>query len=187
MIDFLNSPSGAGVSRIGVTFTPAFKTAISNVTLSNGVKATTIIRDWAGHSTHFHFDLVATLNAGRLKSEDFWKQWNRPTSIVSSLDKTNSVLLNKNVTKESIKDIVIIYPNPARSHLTISGTLKDTRYEAELQVMTLEGKVVYGKLLPRGGTLQVTLDISSLTGGMYFYKILQQKSIVAKGLFTVAR
>ncbi len=58
LIAFLNGPYGGRVRRIGVTFTGSFRGALAGVTLGDGRAATSVIKDWAHHTEHFHLWLT---------------------------------------------------------------------------------------------------------------------------------
>jgi hypothetical protein len=57
VIDQLNV-HGTRISRVFVTFTPAFQQAIQGVQLDDGRDADDVIRNVAGHTTHFHWEIT---------------------------------------------------------------------------------------------------------------------------------
>ena len=58
IIEDLNSTFGPRISKVLVTFTPAFKAAIQGVTLNDGRKASEYIRNYPGHRDHFHWEVI---------------------------------------------------------------------------------------------------------------------------------
>ena len=74
------------------------------------------------------------------------------------------------------------FPNPAEKEITIESNLKDTE-TASVIVTDLNGKKCIEKDFVSGSN---TLDISSLSKGLYLYSVItDQNKIVGKGKFVV--
>jgi len=74
------------------------------------------------------------------------------------------------------------FPNPAEKEITIESNLKDTE-AASVIVTDLNGKKCIEKNFVSGSN---TLDISSLSKGLYLYSVItDQNKIVGKGKFVV--
>ncbi|BCJ48852.1 hypothetical protein Asp14428_03270 [Actinoplanes sp. NBRC 14428] len=50
--------NGLRITQVYVTFTPAFQAAIQGVVLTDGRQAVNVIRNVAGHDTHFHWEMT---------------------------------------------------------------------------------------------------------------------------------
>lgn len=67
LVDFLNGPYGSGVETIGITYTSAVTAALSGTTLSDGRSARSVVRNWSGHTHHFHMNLRKSWTPGAQK------------------------------------------------------------------------------------------------------------------------
>ena len=66
---------------------------------------------------------------------------------------------------------ISIYPNPATSTFTIRG--QSGIRNCDLRIMDVLGNMVYKQALPN--TTEATIDISSLSQGIYFYEVRSDK------------
>jgi photosystem II stability/assembly factor-like uncharacterized protein len=85
---------------------------------------------------------------------------------------------NLGVSTVLTSDTVKVYPNPANSEITVSMT---TPSEVDIRIFDLSGKLlVYQADTTMRSTL--TIDISSLTSGVYFFRINSAKGEVTQKL-----
>lgn len=75
------------------------------------------------------------------------------------------------------KLVVSVYPNPAKSTITITGLLPTNRVE----IFAANGKLVLSQI-SSGSSAQV-FNIGSFTAGVYFIKVLQGQQQAAQGKF----
>jgi hypothetical protein len=72
---------------------------------------------------------------------------------------------------------IAIYPNPSKGIFTVS--MGATSLES-IEVYDLTGKIVYAKNEFQANQYQTTLDLSTVTSGIYFVKIESQNQSVTK-------
>ena len=92
------------------------------------------------------------------------------------------------IAEESMKGgkISILYPNPAAQYVNIDYTLTDKVNSAEVKVFNLLGAEVRGEMLERNGN-RLTMDISNLENGIYFYSILINNDVYQTRKLVVQR
>jgi N-acetylneuraminic acid mutarotase len=75
--------------------------------------------------------------------------------------------------------IIILSPNPFQDKtlLTIQGTTTN----ASLNIYNTEGKVVYKMTGISGTNKQITIDKNQLSGGIYFYQLMDANGVLATG------
>ncbi len=83
---------------------------------------------------------------------------------------------------KAVKPTVKVYPNPALNQ--ISFEMPQSR-DAEIYIYDISGKLVSQTTANQGNTT-VTMDVSNLKAGLYFYKVLINKTPVT-GKFSVMR
>lgn len=62
------------------------------------------------------------------------------------------------------------YPNPAIHSTTIPYSISENAKEAMLQIINIDGKVVWQQTISNKENT-ITLNVKSLTPGMYFYQL----------------
>ena len=72
-----------------------------------------------------------------------------------------------------------VYPNPATTELTIELTTQELE-NASLFLLDLSGKMVRNQTATVSGTSTTTMDISSLSAGVYVLKITTDKGSITK-------
>ena len=72
-----------------------------------------------------------------------------------------------------------VYPNPATTELTIELTTQELE-NANLFLLDLSGKIVRNQTATVSGTSTTTMDISSLSAGVYVLKITTDKGSITK-------
>jgi YVTN family beta-propeller protein len=86
-------------------------------------------------------------------------------------------------------DGITIYPNPANTILNIHSQSGIRNYE--LRIMDVMGNEVYhqssNSQLSILNSQLLSVDISSLSNGVYFYQLTTDKGIVGKGKFVVIK
>lgn len=80
--------------------------------------------------------------------------------------------------KESARKTLIIYPNPAKTHITIAGKKEEMSYEI---ISLLGSKITNGTLTNSG------LDVSNLENGVYFLKVIDKDENVISKRFVISR
>ncbi len=67
------------------------------------------------------------------------------------------------------------FPNPATTSINISNSVKGKRGSYNLEVLSTNGATVLKKSVQAGDQDYISLDISGLTPGVYFYQLDQTK------------
>ena len=89
----------------------------------------------------------------------------------------NPKLAVNNTTKTN--NDVSVFPNPVNDELTIEYHLANTE-DAQFQIIDLTGRIVTTKTL-KSGKRNETIDIRSLSQGLYLYKVIQNNLIISTG------
>ena len=108
------------------------------------------------------------------KNQNFANQINFPVSSVQFNYENQIIQRNSTVTKDTTilavndsgKDPVKVYPNPVKNSLSVSGITKDQQYE----IYSMDGKMIKTGTYSSGKTI----DVNSLTKGVYLLKIDNQ-------------
>lgn len=79
------------------------------------------------------------------------------------------------ITKTTNKNSFAVYPNPASNRVNISGNFKGF-VNPEVLVVNILGEIVLKQNLNQDTENAVTIDISNITKGIYFVKILDNKA-----------
>ena len=73
------------------------------------------------------------------------------------------------VNAESLAESMVIYPNPAKDVIEISG---DNNITSELTITDIQGKVMLNTLLQNN---RMKLDVSGYNNGVYFVELHSDK------------
>ncbi|MCC7302633.1 MAG: T9SS type A sorting domain-containing protein [Bacteroidia bacterium] len=98
-------------------------------------------------------------------------------------------IINWNITPASVEEemsgsILPAFPNPALTHTTINYELQGRN--GYLNICNMLGEIV--KVIPvSSGKNSVTLDVTELKSGIYFYSLVAEHKILATRKFTVSR
>jgi len=87
---------------------------------------------------------------------------------------TNSIMMNlSNLDlNETVKNAVGVFPNPAKEMVTINNL----KIGSTLQLTDMTGKTVYETIV---STVEMTIDLNSITNGMYFVQTLNHTEITS--------
>jgi hypothetical protein len=77
----------------------------------------------------------------------------------------------------------MIYPNPASAKLTVETGI-DSYRDVQISIYNLQGQPVFSKTITQQKT---PIDVTWLTGGIYFYELKNGKERIAGGKFVVVR
>ncbi|MFA5782551.1 MAG: T9SS type A sorting domain-containing protein [Bacteroidales bacterium] len=94
-------------------------------------------------------------------------------TAVSYLEDINTLL------EEQENELIKIYPNPTNDEITIVFD-KETGFNNTFEVCDLLGNIVLSKSI-LAKNKQVTISISQLSAGVYFYKINSEKNFISSG------
>lgn len=108
------------------------------------------------------------------KNQNFAEQIDFPVSSVQFNYENQILQRNSTVTKDTTilavndsgKDPVKVYPNPVKNSLSVSGITKDQQYE----IYSMDGKMIKTGTYSSGKTI----DVNTLTKGVYFLKVSNQ-------------
>jgi hypothetical protein len=78
---------------------------------------------------------------------------------------------------------VKIYPNPASEKLTVETGI-DSYRDVQISIYNLQGQQIFSKTITQQKT---PIDVTWLTGGIYFYELKNGKERIAGGKFVVVR
>ncbi len=92
--------------------------------------------------------------------------------IVTNLDGSTSILENEG------KVSVSIYPQPASEHVQVEYYLDLPLDQAELEVRTLDGKIVFNQRFPAHQNGSIQMDVSNWSSGMYLISISSEEEIL---------
>lgn len=73
-----------------------------------------------------------------------------------------------------LEPVILAYPNPASSALTVSGTLPSEE-GVTVEIVDLYGRVVYSHTLPKSSQINHQIDISNLANGAYVMRVSSQE------------
>ena len=79
--------------------------------------------------------------------------------------------------EDNIETSVMVWPNPTSGTFTLS--LDGFRNEAEIEISTLEGKMVFKEFIKTGadGSFQKTLDLSGEPDGIYLLRVIGRDEV----------
>lgn len=108
------------------------------------------------------------------KNQNFAEQIDFPVSSVQFNYENQILQRNSTVIKDTTilavndsgKDPVKVYPNPVKNSLSVSGITKEQQYE----IYSMDGKMIKTGTYSSGKTI----DVNSLTKGVYLLKIDNQ-------------
>jgi hypothetical protein len=86
---------------------------------------------------------------------------------------------NVGVEESGTFEYLNVYPNPAKDNITIVLQAKEIQ-DISIDLMTITGEIIISENSEVSGKFTKSLDISSLSKGVYFLRIINKKGIVNK-------
>ncbi|MGZ4041921.1 MAG: T9SS type A sorting domain-containing protein [Bacteroidia bacterium] len=145
----------------------------ASVTLSG------MVMNWANFSLPFNYidggypdTCIIILKASGSNPTDLDYLW------VDNLAFSGSVTSIEN--NNSLSNNLSVFPNPCNNHVIVTFNIKETQ-QTTINITNINGKIILSKNVDfKHGEMSQTIDISSLSAGIYFLKVISESGTAVK-------